>query len=108
MSLSTGIDVARAILAVHRSSEDIYGQRWIVTDQRVYDWYDLASKWGTAGEEGRGKPMEGPQAQWVTELMQEQNIKSLPRSAEQLGRALTSVDFWQTMRISPIMGGQLD
>lgn len=78
------------------------------TDLRVYDWYDLASKWGTAGEDGRGKPMEGPQADWVLELMQEQNIRALPRSAEQLGKALDSREFWHKAGISPIMGGQLD
>lgn len=109
--------MARAILAVHdrgvveddRQYDDksMYGQRWIVTDQRVYDWWDLASKWGIAGEEGRGKPMTGPQAQWVTELMLEHGIKVLPRSPEQLGRAMTSLDFWETVKISPIMGGQL-
>ena len=103
-----GIDVARAILAVHEGKDNLFGQRWLLTDMRVYDWWDLASKWGDAGEEGRGRPMEGPQAQWVTELMQETGIKGLPRSAEEMGKGLTSVDFWQAVKISPIMGGQLD
>lgn len=77
-------------------------------DLRVYDWYDLASKWGTAGEEGRGKPAEGPQAQWVLELMAEQGIRSLPRTVEEMGKGLDSREFWQTAKINPIMGGQLD
>ncbi|KAG5652995.1 hypothetical protein H0H81_002820 [Sphagnurus paluster] len=41
-----GIDVARAILAVHNDFAKAAGQRWILTDTRVYDWWDLASAWG--------------------------------------------------------------
>jgi hypothetical protein len=74
----------------------------------VYDWYDLASKWGTAGEDGRGKPIEGPQAEWVLQLMKEQGIRSLPRTAEQMGKGLDSHEFWEAVGISPVMGGQLD
>lgn len=52
--------------------------------------------------------MEGPQADWVLELMEEQGIRAIPRSPEQLGKALDSREFWQKAGISPIMGGQLD
>ncbi|TCD63739.1 hypothetical protein EIP91_004990 [Steccherinum ochraceum] len=42
-----GLDVSRAILAVHRHfASRATGQRWLLTDQRVYDWWDLASAWG--------------------------------------------------------------
>ena len=77
-------------------------------DLRVYDWYDLASKFGDAGVDGVGKPSSGPQAQWVVEPMVEQGIKSLPRTPEQLGRAMTSTDFWQAVKTYPVMGGQLE
>lgn len=104
-----GLDVARAILGIHQAPEKkVFGERWLLTDLRVYDWWELASKWGDSGEEGRGKPMTGPQAQWVTELMRETGTKSLPRSPEQLGKGLCSLEFWETIGISPIMGGQLD
>ena len=52
--------------------------------------------------------MKGPQAQWVTELMQEHGIKGLPRTAEDMGKGLNSSEFWQAVGISPVMGGQLD
>lgn len=104
-----GIDVARAILATAQAKTEVYGQRWLITDLRVYDWYDLASKFGDAGiEGGSGKPATGPQTQWVVELMDEQGLKSLPRTPEQLGRAMTSVDFWQAVGMWPVMGGQLE
>jgi len=103
-----GIDVARAILAVHQGSKENFGQRWLLTDLRVYDWWDLASKWGDGGEEGRGKPAQGPQLRWVIELMGEHGIKALPRTPEQLGRAMTSLDFWKAIDIPPTMGGVLD
>ncbi|KAL7007120.1 hypothetical protein EMMF5_003346 [Cystobasidiomycetes sp. EMM_F5] len=103
-----GIDVARALLAMHQATNKVYGQRWLVTDLRVYDWWDLASKWGEGGEEGRGKPATGPQSRWVTELMQENGVQALPRTPHQLRHALTSSEFWQSIGISPTMGGMLD
>lgn len=114
-----GLDVSRAILAVHANFSKASGQRWILTDGRVYDWWDLASAWGsgpstnsTGGdsaqdldnqgvniidEEGRG-----PQARWVRELMREQDVQALPRNIEQLGRALDSCDFWFWFGLSPV------
>jgi hypothetical protein len=41
-----GLDVSRAILAVHANFDKAQGQRWILSDGRVYDWWDLASAWG--------------------------------------------------------------
>ena len=43
-----GIDIARAILAIRNDFSKAQGQRWILTDGRVYDWWDLASAWGSA------------------------------------------------------------
>ncbi|KAF5309303.1 hypothetical protein D9758_019053 [Tetrapyrgos nigripes] len=45
-----GIDVARAILAVHANFSKASGERWLLTDGRVYDWWDLASAWGSGSD----------------------------------------------------------
>ncbi|KAF9037627.1 hypothetical protein BJ165DRAFT_1353396 [Panaeolus papilionaceus] len=103
-----GIDVARSILAVHQDFDKAEGQRWILTDGRIYDWWDLASAWGSkpstkganivhARDEDRG-----PQAEWVRELMDEAGVRALPRDVATLGRALDSRDFWRTFVLSPL------
>lgn len=113
-----GLDVARAILAVHGEFFKAQGQRWIVTDGRVYDWWDLASAWGTsyvphsdelpgnqslnAAFESLGVEDRGPHAGWVRELMEEFGVRALPRNVEALGRAVDSRDFWSTFELSPI------
>ena len=106
-----GIDVARAILAVHSNFSKAQGQRWILTDGRIYDWWDLASAWGSnplnkptdRWESGVSTIQEcGPQAKWVRELMAEMGVRALPRNVELLGRALDSRDFWDEFNLSPI------
>ncbi|EGG04182.1 uncharacterized protein MELLADRAFT_49258 [Melampsora larici-populina 98AG31] len=98
-----GIDVSRSILEVFNQFEKSRGQRWILTDQRVYDWWDLASAWGESGLHGRKTEVTiGPQAKWVQELMVTDSIKVLPRSPDQLGRVLDSTEFWRTFGISPV------
>ncbi|EKM58570.1 uncharacterized protein PHACADRAFT_90130 [Phanerochaete carnosa HHB-10118-sp] len=97
-----GIDVARAILAVHDNFRLATGQRWMLTNTRVYDWWDLAATWGTDAENKRG-----PQARWVRELMREEGVRALPRTPEQIGRALDSRDFWDTFELEPVIA-QLD
>jgi hypothetical protein len=113
-----GLDVARAILAVHAEFSKAQGQRWIVTDGRVYDWWDLASAWGTsyvphsddlprnqssnAAFNSEGVEDRGPHAGWVGELMEEFGVRALPRNVEALGRAFDSRDFWSTFELSPI------
>ncbi|KZT35766.1 hypothetical protein SISSUDRAFT_990071 [Sistotremastrum suecicum HHB10207 ss-3] len=96
-----GLDVARAILAVHNEPKKAVNNRWLVTDGRVYDWWDLASAWGTGGADGKDKPLRGPQPGWVRELMDEEGIGALPRTPEQLGNALDSREFWNTFNLSP-------
>lgn len=108
-----GIDVSRAILAVHGDWKAANGERWMLTDTRVYDWWDLAAAWGSEqpkseedkAEEGPNERnrSKGPQAQWVLELMRETNVRALPRSVEQLGRALDSTGFWDTFKLAPVM-----
>ena len=113
-----GLDVARAILAVHAEFSKAQGQRWIINDGRVYDWWDLASAWGTSYEPRSDEPPgnqssnsastsegvedRGPHVRWVRELMQEFGVRALPRNVEALGRAFDSRDFWSTFDLSPI------
>jgi len=107
-----GLDVSRAILAVHANFTKASGQRWILSDGRVYDWWDLASAWGSRPSTAGPSDLDGPgddgdegrgaQARWVRELMQEQGVKALPRNVEDLGRALDSRDFWFQFGLSPV------
>jgi hypothetical protein len=93
LHLVHGRDVARAILAVHASFDLASGSRWILTDGRIYDWWDLASAWGGL--------QNGPQPKWVSELMKETGVKALPRNPEVLGRVLDSREFWETFDVYP-------
>lgn len=104
-----GEDVSRAILAVHANFALAIGQRWLLTDGRVYDWWDLASAW--VETESKEKPNigedggRGPQAKWVRELMSEFGIRALPRSVEQIGaRGMDSREFWNTFELEPVRG----
>ncbi|KAI0671343.1 hypothetical protein C8Q78DRAFT_1069058 [Trametes maxima] len=89
-----GLDVSRAVLAVHANFGRASGQRWLLTDLRVYDWWDLASAWGE----------EGKQARWVKELVREEGIRALPRTPEVIGRAMDSREFWETFDLEPVRG----
>ena len=106
-----GEDVSRAILAVHDQFEKATGERWLLTDGRVYDWWDLAYAWGTEHSRSRETSAEepqqadrGPQPGWVRELMREHGVRALPRSVDLLGRALDTRDFWDTFELEPVMG----
>jgi len=90
LHLIHGFDLARAILAIHTNFAKAAGQRWILTDGRVYDWWDLASAWDEQA------------AAWVRELMREGNIRVLPRNTEFLGRILDSRDFWDDFGLAPV------
>lgn len=84
-----GIDVARSIATVH---ENFTPGRWLLTDMRVYDWWDLISAWG-ARQEGTATKEH---AEWVRELAVECGVKALPRAPEQMGgKALDSREFWE-------------
>ncbi|TPX59191.1 hypothetical protein SpCBS45565_g07810 [Spizellomyces sp. 'palustris'] len=89
LHLVHGKDVARAVLAVYENFTP--GERWLLSDMRVYDWWDLAGAWGTAGQ----------QPEWVGQLLEEHGVKGLPRPAESLGRAIDTRDFWKRFGISP-------
>jgi hypothetical protein len=102
-----GVDLARCILAVHDSFEKAEGQRWLLTDGRVYDWWDLASAWGLPShkpeENGPAEDTHrGPHPRWVRELMDETGVRALPRNVETLGRSMDSREFWRTFGLSPL------
>ncbi|KZS92775.1 hypothetical protein SISNIDRAFT_412105 [Sistotremastrum niveocremeum HHB9708] len=101
LHLIHGYDVSRAILAVHEQQDKAAGNRWLLTDGRIYDWWDLASAWGDGGLASQDPVPSGPHPGWVRELMDEDGIKALPRSPEILGRALDSREFWSTFGLSP-------
>lgn len=109
LHLIHGTDVARAILAVHGNFSQAQGQRWILTDCRIYDWWDLVLAWGappstpkaaTAPQTEEGEK-DSPQQKWVRELIDENGVRGLPRRVELLGRALDSTDFWKTFGLGP-------
>jgi hypothetical protein len=73
----------------------------MLTDLMVYDWWALILGWaGGDGEDVEGKTLL--QLEWVRELLTENDVKALPRSAEQLGRCYDSREFWTTFKIMPV------
>ena len=95
-----GQDVARGVITV---SEKFSSERWLVSDGRVYDWWDLI--WG---EEGIGRLEERLEEgdryrKWLLELMEEQEVRGLPRE-ELVGRKLDSKAFWKWIGIEPEAG----
>ena len=105
-----GIDVARAILAVvSKWSEGGKGERWMLTDGFVYDWWELFVGWadiGSKSEEGEGEKEfdrePSDQAKWVFEVMCEEGVGALPRSMETLGRCYDGREFWDTFGLVPL------
>ncbi|CAA9961292.1 hypothetical protein PTMSG1_04676 [Pyrenophora teres f. maculata] len=96
-----GDDVARAIIGTHRNFTP--GKRWIVSDLRVYDWWDLIMSFSAATSSSTAEEQQLRQqcTEWVTELMAEENIRALPRDTSTLGRKLDSTGFWQHHAIWP-------
>ncbi|KAH8801751.1 hypothetical protein F5884DRAFT_526581 [Xylogone sp. PMI_703] len=96
-----GMDVARAIVAVHERFTG--GERWMLTDLFVYDWWSLALGWAGQNETGEeGKEDQAQILRWVQELMVEEDVRALPRSMEQLGRCYDTREFWDKFGITPI------
>ncbi|CAD6447252.1 210bc1bf-244e-42de-bd2b-456101b8d96c [Sclerotinia trifoliorum] len=98
-----GLDVSRGIVGVIGKWEKAKGQRFMLTDLMVYDWWALIL--GYAGEideeTGDGK-MEGRQIKWIGELMKENNVRALPRSMDVLGRCYDSREFWESFDVMPV------
>ncbi|MCJ1395913.1 hypothetical protein MMC18_008799 [Xylographa bjoerkii] len=58
-----GIDVARAVVALHEKFTP--GERWMLTDMFVYDWWALILGWGDGGANGKNEDAEGPHLEWA-------------------------------------------
>jgi hypothetical protein len=110
LHLVHGADVAWAIVGVYRTREEMEGRRWVVTDLRVYDWWDLIQDWGAevqrrvAEREGQERAEALEYTKWVGELMLEGGVRSLPREPEVLGRVLDSRAFWKSIGHWPGQG----
>jgi hypothetical protein len=93
LHLIHGLDVARLTKAVYDNFTP--GERWIVTDMRVYDWWELVLGWEESGDERK---------EWVRELISESEIKikSLPRQPELLERCLDSTEVWSKFGLLPL------
>ncbi|TIC19108.1 hypothetical protein E3Q13_01460 [Wallemia mellicola] len=101
-----GVDVSRAILLLHEAFTP--GQRWLLTDGRVHDWWNIALDKGEPGSIARVK------VQALTRLL---GIKALPRpicetiprdsndKSHCLIRALDSSHFWTHFDEAPLSGG---
>ncbi|KAJ4423620.1 hypothetical protein N0V82_001788 [Gnomoniopsis sp. IMI 355080] len=120
-----GEDVARVIVGlIYRCNEEGNwdkfgrGQRWMVTDGFVYDWWSLFAGWADTAEqkeENEGDIHDGAmlmerygpskQAKWVYELMTEEGVRALPRGEERLGRCYDTRELWRMLGIAPLKGG---
>ncbi|KAJ3305564.1 hypothetical protein HDV03_001430 [Kappamyces sp. JEL0829] len=74
-----GLDVARLTFAI--TQDFTPGQRWIVTDLHVYDWYSLILEL----DSGDGSKERNA---WILELLAASPCRALPRQAQELDRAL--------------------
>jgi len=97
LHLIHGEDVARGIVAAHRNWEKVGGQRWLVSDGRVYDWWWLMAEWD-AGVGGEEKGLREKVAEWITE----EGVRALPRESERLGRCLDARETWKALGIVPV------
>ena len=74
----------------------------MLTDLIVYDWWALIL--GFAGEvdvENKNEERQKSQIKWVGELMEETNVRALPRSMEELGRCYDCREFWNLFGLMP-------
>ncbi|KAM0719711.1 hypothetical protein Q7P37_003844 [Cladosporium fusiforme] len=109
LHLVHGLDVSRAIVAVMREWDTAKGQRWMLTDGFVYDWWALFAGWADQKSNGDAEAtgdkvddMPSDQARWVFELMDEERVWALPRSMEALGRCYFGREFWDTFKLAPL------
>lgn len=83
--------------------EDETDTEKMLTDLMVYDWWALTLDYGAQLDRENGNDeQEKTRLKWVAELMVENEIRALPRSAEQLGRAYDTREFWTTFGLMPV------
>ena len=91
LHLIHGLDVARLVLAM--TNDFTKGERWLVTDFHVYDWFFLIKL-------HRG-PGNSERRLWLEEVLREKGIMALPRDLKDLGRSLNSSHVWRRFNLSP-------
>ncbi|PMD29675.1 hypothetical protein L207DRAFT_444955 [Hyaloscypha variabilis F] len=97
-----GEDVARGIIAVHKKFDAAKGQRFMLTDLFVYDWWSLLLGYCGEIDVGNGNDERAKkQIKWIGELMEETGVRALPRSMEILGRCYDTREFWTTFGLMP-------
>lgn len=110
LHLVHGVDVARAIVGVvsNGDKDAIFGRRWIIADGMSYDWWALTWEWMGETQEPNADEIIPQRAedkwkyrQWVLELMDENNVRALPRAPELLGRKMDSRAFWKAVGLLP-------
>jgi len=99
LHLIHGEDVARVIVAVHdrQTWDKVKGKRWILTDLRVYDWWDLMFQWGG---EVDGMDVRAEVGKWFREA----GVGALPREKSELGRWVDARETWEVTGILPSKG----
>jgi hypothetical protein len=90
LHLIHGRDVARVVLALF--TRFTQGERYIVTDRGVYDWW-LVIKNISGDEDVLG---------WVDDAMTRDGVKELPRDKTRFTRYLDSDDLWSYLGIEPL------
>ncbi|KAH9919477.1 uncharacterized protein BXZ73DRAFT_80349 [Epithele typhae] len=85
-----GLDVACTVLAAVANPDRGVGQRWLLTDTHVYDWWG----WQRGGAPRRSRGGAG--------------AHELPRPPEILGRAMDSVEFIVYKSISDVISCRED
>ncbi|KAI4283981.1 MAG: hypothetical protein L6R38_001774 [Xanthoria sp. 2 TBL-2021] len=102
LHLVHGEDIARAIIGCLEKWEGVGAGRWIVCDLRTWDWWDLILGWDGGKKDGGLEEGRNPEyGKWVLELMEEQEVRALPRGREILGRCLDGREFWKKVGTVP-------
>ncbi|GAA5914801.1 hypothetical protein JCM6882_007277 [Rhodosporidiobolus microsporus] len=122
LHLIHGEDVARAVVAVHLSStrssasekvaaqeeeekaSKLKGERFILTDLRVYDWWDLVAAYAPSSSASSTSEDTPAPALWAQSLLRKHQIRALPRTPEEIGRAMDSREFWERYELMPKRG----
>ncbi|KAI8980451.1 hypothetical protein BDB01DRAFT_229526 [Pilobolus umbonatus] len=96
LHLIHGVDVARAIVAVHH--QFMAGERWIVSDNTCYDWIKLFLVWGTEEQVriARDLAVNDPECHAV---LGDHSLETIAKG--QIVPRLDSTDFWDTFHLSP-------
>lgn len=84
--------------------KNLGGKRWIVTDLRCYDWWELLSAFDGFVNDGVEEGERLEYAKWVGELMVEEGVAVLPREPGLLGRVLDGRGWWEELGVWPVVG----